>query len=228
MDLLHRHQLVWLTESAWSSMLHREWSMQLRPCIEHWALHQLPLVVTRQRGEVQDGLICVALSGPTLWNRVKLPLRIAQSDVSHFAEFPIASEAQLLLPAQAHSAWKDLCSSLTEAGITARVYGSYGWQLLTGMRHVQTASDVDLWLEVVDSQHADVAGEILKSFPTELLRVDGELMFSNGTAVAWREWTAWRAGHVRDVLVKTLDSSSLLQRFADVEPSSGDYLRERM
>jgi phosphoribosyl-dephospho-CoA transferase len=41
--------------------------------------------------------------------------------------------------------------------------------------------------------------------------LDGELMFSGGTAVAWREWLAWRTGRVKGLLVKTIRASSLVQ-----------------
>jgi phosphoribosyl-dephospho-CoA transferase len=39
--------------------------------------------------------------------------------------------------------------------------------------------------------------------------VDGELMFDDGTAVAWREWLTWRGGKVKSLLVKSIAGSSL-------------------
>ena len=44
------------------------------------------------------------------------------------------------------------------------------------------------------------------------LRVDGELVFTDGMATAWREWRTWRAGRCSSLLVKRLDGADLLQR----------------
>ena len=40
-------------------------------------------------------------------------------------------------------------------------------------------------------------------------RLDGELVFERGQAVAWREWLAWRAGRVKTVLVKHIGGACL-------------------
>jgi phosphoribosyl-dephospho-CoA transferase len=43
------------------------------------------------------------------------------------------------------------------------------------------------------------------------LRIDGEVVFSNGSAVNWRElWMAYRAADRASVLVKTIESVRLL------------------
>jgi Phosphoribosyl-dephospho-CoA transferase MdcG C-terminal domain len=91
------------------------------------------------------------------------------------------------------------------------MYGSYGWQLLSGFDHVCAGSDIDLWLSVSDRAQADAAGVCLQSFSGELPRLDGELMFDDGTAVAWRKWLAWRAGRVQSLLVKRIDGSALVR-----------------
>ena len=93
----------------------------------------------------------------------------------------------------------------------ARVYGSHGWQLLSGLDHVRAGSDIDLWLSVSDEAQADAAATCLQSVSDELPRLDGELMFDDGAAVAWREWLAWRAGRVKSLLVKTLVGSTLVR-----------------
>jgi phosphoribosyl-dephospho-CoA transferase len=61
-------------------------------------------------------------------------------------------------------------------------------------------------------EQADAAAALLRSFPCELPRLDGELVFDDGAAVAWREWLAWRAGRALALLVKRIDGSSLSHR----------------
>ncbi|HEY3046465.1 MAG TPA: malonate decarboxylase holo-[acyl-carrier-protein] synthase [Polaromonas sp.] len=208
---LHRHQIVWLRETGWCRVQDRDWDAQARDCLAYWAEKRLPLVVTRQTYLADEESIAVGLPAPCRWNRRRLALSVARSDVLYFDEFPLAEKTIGLVPAPTRSAWRGLCSNLKATGVNARVYGSYGWQLLSGLDHVRTGSDIDLWLSVSDIDQADAAVACLQSFSSERLRLDGELMFSGGTAVAWREWLAWRTGRVKGLLVKTIGGSSLVQ-----------------
>ncbi|PPJ40669.1 malonate decarboxylase holo-[acyl-carrier-protein] synthase, partial [Pseudoxanthomonas sp. KAs_5_3] len=79
---------------------------------------------------------------------------------------------------------------------------SYGWQAISGLDHVRPGSDLDLSVCVDDMAHADAVAGSLQAFGTERPRLDGELLFGDGAAVAWREWSAWRAGRARAVIVK--------------------------
>jgi phosphoribosyl-dephospho-CoA transferase len=83
--------------------------------------------------------------------------------------------------------------------------------MLSGLDHVRAGSDIDLWLSVSDLAQADAAATCLQFVSGELPRLDGELMFDDGAAVAWREWLAWRAGRVKSLLVKTIAGSSLVR-----------------
>lgn len=210
MTSLHRHQIVWLGDAGWRQVQDRDWDAQARECLAYWADKRLPLVVTRQTCVADEASIALGLPAPGRWNRRRLALSVARSDVLYFDEFPLAEKAVALLPAPTRSAWRGLCASLKATGVNARVYGSYGWQLLSGLDHVRTGSDIDLWLSVSGRDQADAAVACLQSFPGEPLRLDGELMFGDGTAVAWCEWLAWRSGRVKSLLVKTLGGSALV------------------
>ena len=207
---LRRHQIAWLGDAGWRGILAGEWDAVARDCLAHWAANRLPLVVTRQADFVGGSEICLGLPAPGRWNRRRLPLVVARCDVLYFDEFPLGDRAQGLLPGSARRAWRELCTALTRAGIQARVYGSYGWQLLSHLNHVRASSDIDLWLSVSSAGQADEATACLQSFASDALRLDGELMFPDGTAVAWREWQSWRAGRARSLLVKTIHGSSLV------------------
>ena len=216
---LHRHQVARLGDAGWREVLDREWDAQARECLVHWAAQRLPLVVTRQGAHAGADAIALGLSAPARWGRRRLALSVARSDVLYFDEFEIAEKALNLLPASARPAWRNLCCDLRRAGANARVYGSYGWQLLSGLAYVRAGSDVDLWLSVSDAVQADAVAACLESFPDLHVRIDGELMFGDGAAVAWREWLAWRAGRAKALLVKRIEGSALVRTPGWQEPA---------
>ncbi|HET7837878.1 MAG TPA: malonate decarboxylase holo-[acyl-carrier-protein] synthase, partial [Variovorax sp.] len=124
-------------------------------------------------------------------------------------EFPRATDALGLLPRGPRAALRALGQSLADCGAPARVYGGYGWQLLTGLGYLRVSSDIDLWIAVDDAEHADAVVRHLEGFAPRQPRLDGELVFEDGTAVAWREWSAWRAGRARRLLVKRLHGAAM-------------------
>lgn len=211
MTPLHRHQLARLGDAGWRNVLSRPWDAQAHECLAHWAAQRLPLVVTRQDAQVGDDVIALGLPAPARWGRRRLALSVARSDVLYFDEFESADRALNLLPAATRPAWQQLCRRLKAEGVNARVYGSYGWQLVSGLAYVRTGSDVDLWLSASDAAQADALAACLLAFSTQHPRLDGELMFDDGAAVAWREWLAWRAGRTKALLVKTIDGSALVR-----------------
>ncbi len=54
------------------------------------------------------------------------------------------------------------------------------------------------------SGQCDAAAVLLRRSDDGSPRLDGELSFPDGSAVAWREWVAWRSGRVSAILVKRL------------------------
>jgi phosphoribosyl-dephospho-CoA transferase len=207
---LRRHQLARLSESAWTTVLRRPWDSQARDCLVHWATHRLPLVVTRQQADsAADGCMTLGLPSPSRWGRRRLALQVPQSAVLGFDEFPTLAEVQALLPPAARAAVRDLLDGLGACDATARVFGSYGWQAISALDHVRKDSDLDLSVGVEGAVQADAAAHALQSFDATRPRLDGELLFRDGAAVAWREWSAWRAGRARAVMVRRLDGVAL-------------------
>ena len=207
---LRRHQLARLSTNGWAAVLGRPWDAQARDCLAHWASHQLPLVVTRQPADaVADGWIALGLPAPARWDKRRLALQVPYATLDGFDEFPRLADMQELLPPPARDAASELLGKLDACHATARVFGSYGWQAISGLDHVRTDSDLDLSVTARGATHADAAVRALESFDAVRPRLDGELIFGDGAAVAWREWREWRAGRARAVMVKRLDGVSL-------------------
>jgi len=204
MAALHRHQLVRLNAAGWATVRGRAWDEGAQACLAHWSGHGLPLVVTQQRGTLADDQLALGLPAPLLWQRRRLALQVTLSDVLYFDEFPLAAELTALLPPAARGAWRALLAALGAAGATVRVYGSHGWQQITGLSYLHTGSDLDLRLSVADAAAADAVVAALQASTLAAPRLDGELTFPDGSAVAWREWSPWREGRVDRVLVKRL------------------------
>ncbi len=210
MNDLRRHQLARLSDAGWAAVLIRPWDRVAQACLAHWAAHGLPLVVTRQTlADVSDGSISLGLPAPARWDRRRLPLRVPRASVDGIDEFPRLDAVQPLLPVSAHGAMDALVSRLQACDAAAHVFGSYGWQALTGLDHLRDGSDLDLWLGVRSAAHADAVAEALLACKSRTPRLDGELRFDDGAAVAWREWVDWRAGRTRSLLVKRLHGVSL-------------------
>ena len=218
---LRRHRLAYLSALGWHEVLARAWDAQARACLAHWACERLPLVVTRQHppGEGAEAApIALGLPAPLRWGRRRLALQVARESLVCFDEFPRAAEAGRLLPRPLRAAWRALDAGLGALHAGARVYGSHGWQLLSGLDHVHPGSDIDLWIAVDDAAHADAVARELQHFAGgQRVRLDGELVFPDGAAVAWREWHAWRGGRTRRLLVKRLDGATL----AEPNPTTG-------
>ena len=213
MTPLHRHQIARVSPAGWRSVCDRDWDATARACLSHWAAHGLPLVVTRQPGgiDASNDLIALGLPAPGRWDRRRIALQIPRRDVLYFDEFPNATAVARLLPEAAQGPWHRLCAGFEALGATARVYGSYGWQQISGLDHVHDGSDVDLWIAVSSADQADALAALMQPVVCPRLRLDGELVFYGRTAAAWREWLAWRAGRTKALLVKTTAGAALVR-----------------
>jgi phosphoribosyl-dephospho-CoA transferase len=208
---LRRHQLAWITPEGWQSICVRDWDATARECLLHWTKHRLPLVVTQRRLAAGDDLdaIELGLAAPGRWDLRRIALAVSRSHVLRLGEFPSIEEIAFLLPGDSRRRWKALCACLHSLDVRAHVYGSYGWQAVTGLDHLRACSDIDVWVGVASAYQADLVAAQLASFDSADLRVDGEVVFADGTAAAWREWVAWRAGATRALLVKAREGSML-------------------
>ena len=218
---LARHCLVWLAPAAWQGVLEQAVVVQgydrnVDPCLRHWAQHDLPLVVTRQApgwtGRDARESIALGLAAPACWNRRRLTVHAKVGGIRSLGHFPEVHHVRDVMagrPANSLASWAKLCDGLQARGATAHVYGSYGWQQLTGLHYVHAGSDIDLLLSVSSAAQADQVVRLLAQADAFLPRRDGELSFPDGSGVAWREWAAWRAGDADQVVVKRVHGPSL-------------------
>ena len=208
MTALRRQQLIRLSGDGWARVLDATWDATARSCLDLWAARGLPLVVTRQPPS-RDGRVATGLPAPARYRRRRLALAVEPRDVLFFDEFPPADAVSRLLPRDVAAPWRALLASLAATDCAPRVYGGFGWQALTRMAYVHAESDLDLLLPVTSAAHADAVAQRLASAAWSGPRLDGELLFPDGAAIAWREWHGHRQGGAAQVLVKRLHGVAL-------------------
>lgn len=219
MPALRRHQLARLTQKGWQALLTRAWDDEARVCLAHWSTHGLPLVVTVQRA-VRPGEVALGLPAPLCWGRRRLALQVSKADIASLDTCPPLQALAHTFPDRAPS-WQPLVAALDTLHTQANVYGSHGWQHLTGLDYVHPASDLDLWVGVASEDHADAVAAALRHAGSIGPRCDAELVFPDGAAVHAREWEGWRVGQARSLLVRALDGASLRTAAARVaEPTT--------
>jgi phosphoribosyl-dephospho-CoA transferase len=206
---LRRHQLVTLKPDAWPLLLSMAGDDVARVGLAHWAKNDLPLVVAR-RSEGESPLTQqLGLPLPLRWGSRRLSLGALPTQVAQVDEFPAASAALPLWGAVHLGDWQRLICQLADQGVRTQVYGSYGWQALTGLGYLHAGSDLDLLMHVPDAPTADMATSLLANFAVNSPRLDGELVFGSDTAVAWREWKPWRCGRSAAILLKRTSGVAL-------------------
>ena len=199
MDSLTRNQLVWMAPAAWAQIEALIWDGQARTILAHWRTQRLPVVVCRQRPLTPPEQLCVGLPAPQQWSRRRLALTVRLDHLTDRKDFPA-----LLQVAQVHQ-WGAAALGLSEAlaamGVQAHVYGSHGWQWLTGLAYLHEASDLDVSVAV---NSLEVASQVVKQLANTALhcRIDGEIVFPQGQAIAWRELQQLLQGQTSQVLVK--------------------------
>lgn len=216
MRALQRHQLLRLRDSAWLRLLADTANLSAHPsarsALTLWARHGHPVVVSRQApGLPADTPLAAGLPAPLSLGRARIALALRADEVLFVDAFPLAAEVLPTLGAPQRPGWQALCTQLDALEVPARVYGSHGWQQLTGLGYVRAGSDLDLLLPVSTPEQADAVVRALGAAPAGLPRLDGELLWPDGAAVAWREWAAWRAGQVGALLVRRIDGVNLAE-----------------
>jgi phosphoribosyl-dephospho-CoA transferase len=198
MDNLTRNQLVWLDPVAWAQIEARNWDAQAQAILAHWRTQRLPFVVCRQHPETPSDQLCVGLPAPQQWSRRRLALTVRLDHLTARADFPTLNQVAQV---NQWAAALELSAALATLSVQAQVYGSHGWQWLTGLAYVHETSDLDLSVAVPSLA---LASEVVKRLASTTLhcRIDGEMVFPQGQAIAWRELQQLLQGQTSQVLVK--------------------------
>ncbi|MGN6389704.1 MAG: malonate decarboxylase holo-[acyl-carrier-protein] synthase [Burkholderiaceae bacterium] len=200
---LPRHSLVTLNDAGWDEAL----SGLPLACAERaapWRRAGWPLVARRADPTAAADKVSLGIPLPpdADGQKLRIPVTVPAAGIAVVAP-PLTLES--CVPA-APAGWRDTLAALAAAcgaaGMPLRVFGSLAMQRLTGLRYLTDASDVDLLAApATAAQLARILA--LLDDAARCARLDGEILFPDGRAVAWKEWRdARRAASGTRVLVK--------------------------
>ena len=170
-----------------------------------WIALGRPLVVTRQSPAA--GAISLGLALPPAYATRRLACTLSRHAVQGHRGPLSIEEVTPVLCVNDRRALRNLAGELATLGFTVGVYGSSAWQCLSGLAYRHDASDIDV---VCDAGSPALTGRELEACLRALdtaahearSRLDGEIRFADGRAVAWRELAQARIAPTGVVLAK--------------------------
>lgn len=217
---LRRHGLVWLAPEWHQMVCAQVTDAVLRDIARRFLAAGWPLVMCRQPGSVedapaQDAPITLGMPLPPAQGKHRLAFAVPRAAIVRTAPPPLLATTIPHLPATWREPLRHLLRDAEAIDIEFRVFGSLAWEGLTGNTYLTPQSDVDvLWRPSEPAQIADAIA-LLRAWQAEAgIAVDGEIVFGDDAAVAWREWSGGdrTPDTPHRVLVKTLRGPRLCAR----------------
>lgn len=202
--MFSRHDIVWLSPEGWKAVAARALPADL-DAIDLWRRKDWPTIVRRNDAGAATGIVSLGIALPPGDDGVKRRIAV-RAQLAQVARRTPALPLRDALHA-APVAWRPGLAALNSALPWLHAYGSLALQTLTGLRYLTESSDIDLLASPLTT--AELAGAIeLLSTHADMLPLDGEIVFPNGDAVAWKEWRNAARDKAR-VLVKSIDAVRL-------------------
>jgi len=213
-----RHDLVWLTSRGWERVREAAPPDAL-DALDLWRDGGWPAVVRRAETGLQQGELAIGFALPPRrkgsgkggsGGKLRVGCRVDLTDIGRRSRaLPLLGALDAVPPS-----WRDTLALLereaADAGIALAVYGSVALEALTGQPYLTPASDIDLLLHPLSRQQLKT-GLALLSRHAATLPLDGEVVFADGRAVAWKELcAAFDSAPGTRVLAKGLDRIALV------------------
>ena len=182
-----------------------------------WLAQTRPLVVARQ--SEAGGKVSLGLALPVEFATRRLACMVDPADIVRSRNPLTVDETIHVLPMQDMQALRRFADAVAGHALQVGVYGSTAWEALSGLRYRQEGSDVDVVCDVASSAGLSAClaafAEGTRDFRS---RLDGEIRFTGGRAVAWRELAEACAGTASLVLAKGERDIALLSLHCVLAP----------
>jgi phosphoribosyl-dephospho-CoA transferase len=208
---LARHTLIWPTASERARMRAEARDDQVRMTLDLWCARDWPLVVRRNDDSAPAGGVAAGLPLPPSQGKLRLAFDLPGAGIARCAPpLALGAVARALPPA-----WQrplaDLDDAARKAHVSLSVFGSAAWQAITGLVYLHDDSDVDLLFRPTDVDEIGFVVSLYERWERDTRRrIDGEILFPDDDAVAWREWASAERGAC--VLAKSIDGVALVER----------------
>jgi phosphoribosyl-dephospho-CoA transferase len=184
---LRRHQLVGVDPAAWESLVRARADLTGEPLLQDWAKQGWPLIA-RRRGPLDGDGVLLGLPLPPSAGKRRIAVEMRPDDIVSVSPLPSVSEVRRAAPI----AWQPCLQELTDLarayGVRAGVFGSLGWQWITGLTYLGPQSDIDVaWTLPRPDQLERFLGDLADLDARAPARLDGELVRADGAGANWRE-----------------------------------------
>ena len=206
---LARHDLVRVAPGSWPAILAGCPPLADEPLLADWPARDRPLVVRRAGCDERRfaGLVPLGVSLPPSSKMRRIALQVPVVAICSVSPPPLLAD----LVSSAPMAWRATIDRLLQLDAGARAYGSLAWQHATGLDYLSATSDLDLlWRCAAGSSCEALLAGIAAIERRAPMRIDGEVIATDGGAVHWRELQFGAA----EVLVKRLDDVAVMSRRA--------------
>ncbi len=184
---LRRHQLVRVHPAAWKLLLRARPDLAGEPLLQDWATLGRPLIA-RRRGPLDGDGVLLGLPLPPSAGKRRIAMEMRAAAIVSVRPLPSVSDVLGTAPV----AWRPCLQELTDLarayGVRAGVFGSLGWQWITGLTYLGPQSDIDItWTLPARHQLEGFLGDLADIDARAPVRLDGELVRADGAGANWRE-----------------------------------------
>lgn len=205
---IRRHDLISVSSEGWRAVLAMRVDPASDPLVALWAWKGWPLIARRNLPGEMHG-VALGLPLPPFAGKRRISFHIQHEHIVSITLPPSLNSVSQVAPRSWRPTLNRLAGLESRHSVDVRVFGSLAWRVLTGLDYLTDDSDLDLLWQVhgdtdLDHLTADLAG-IEAVAP---MRLDGELVCEDGTAVNWREFHSG----IKEILVKTVGGVALLDK----------------
>lgn len=207
---MRRHQLVFVRKTAWDALLKSRDDLAGEALVCNWVGNGWPLIVRRRLPSESDGL-SLGLPLPPAVGKRRIAVRLHYEDIASTRPLPELTEVLGSAPVEWRPFLRELEDIARTYAVHAGVFGSLGWQWLTGLNYLGSCSDVDIaWTLPPPERVGHLLEDLAELDSRSPVRLDGELVRADGAGVNWREL---RAGGT-ELALKTASDVILYSRVA--------------
>lgn len=196
---MRRHDWVYLAPGALPAVA--PCAPPVRSWLDGWMARGGPLVVARQCVPAEQ--VALGAVTPLRLGRARVACTVGHDAVIRVRGPVSVAEAAHGLPRDVARTLASLGRELATHGVRLGVYGSTAWSYFTREVYRHADSDVDVVCDLDAASRLDVCLTALRNAQAAMpCRLDGEVRFPCGRAVAWHELDAARRDGVPWVLAK--------------------------
>jgi phosphoribosyl-dephospho-CoA transferase len=206
-----RHELLRLAPGFWPQALASGPAIGAAPALRIWADHGWPVMVRQRVAGERAEMVPIGVSLPPFAGKQRIALAIHEQAVLERSPPPSLWAVRHVVD----RSWMPTLRALVMLGarhaVTPAAIGSLLWQYRTGLRYLSPQSDLGLlWRAHGGYDLGDLLAGIAAEQQSAPMRIDGEIVFPDGTAVNWRELHHALRHGIGEVLVKSLEGIRLM------------------